>query len=186
MTSTMPLAAVAGAATWTLLEYVIHRWLGHHPRLRGNPFGVEHVRHHSEGNYFAPNLKKAAAAGLVAIVVGAPAALLAGAPGVAFVAGLLVMYVGYEVMHRREHTHAGLGRYGRWARRHHFHHHFVDPRTNHGVTTPLWDLVFGTYRRPDVIPVPARLCMAWLLDDRGAIRAEHAGSYRLRGRIAAE
>jgi hypothetical protein len=62
MTSTLPLAAVAGAAAWTFLEYVIHRWLGHHPRLRGNPFGVEHVRHHSEGNYFAPNRKKAAAA----------------------------------------------------------------------------------------------------------------------------
>ena len=83
--------------------------------------------------------------------------------------------------HRGVGAHTGVGRYGRWARRHHFHHHFVDPKTNHGVTTPLWDLVFRTYRTPEVIPVPAKLCMRWLLDDAGAVRAEHADRYQLRG-----
>lgn len=170
-----------GMFSWTFLEYVIHRWLGHDPRYRGNPFGVEHVRHHAEGNYFAPTPKKAALAALVAAVIGGPAAWLAGAHGAAAVGGLLVMYGTYEVLHRREHTHAGLGGYGRWARRHHFHHHFVDPKTNHGVTTPLWDLIFRTYRAPGVIPVPAKLCMRWLLDDAGAVRAEHAARYQLRG-----
>ncbi len=170
-----------GMFSWTFLEYVIHRWLGHDPRYRGNPFGVEHVRHHAEGNYFAPTPKKAALAALVAVAIGGPAAWLAGAHGAAAVGGLLVMYGTYEVLHRREHTHAGIGRYGRWARRHHFHHHFVDPKTNHGVTTPLWDLVFGTYRTPAIIPVPAKLCMRWLLDDAGAVRAEHAARYQLRG-----
>ena len=170
-----------GMFSWTFLEYVIHRWLGHDPRYRGNPFGVEHVRHHAEGNYFAPTPKKAALAALVAVVIGGPAAGLAGAHGAAAVGGLLVMYGTYEVLHRREHTHAGIGRYGRWARRHHFHHHFVEPKTNHGVTTPLWDLVFGTYRTPEIIPVPAKLCMRWLLDDAGAVRAEHAARYQLRG-----
>jgi sterol desaturase/sphingolipid hydroxylase (fatty acid hydroxylase superfamily) len=170
-----------GMFSWTFLEYVIHRWLGHDPRYRGNPFGVEHVRHHAEGNYFAPTPKKAAAAAVVAVVLGGPAVLLVGAHGAAAIGGLLVMYGTYEVLHRREHTHAGIGAYGRWARRHHFHHHFVDPKTNHGVTTPLWDLVFGTYRAPGVIPVPAKLCMRWLLDDAGAVRAEHAARYQLRG-----
>ena len=53
-------AVLLGAFTWTFLEYVIHRFLGHFPRLRKNPFGVEHVRHHIEGNYFAPSYKKLA------------------------------------------------------------------------------------------------------------------------------
>ena len=52
-------AAIVGALTWSFLEYVIHRWLGHDRRFRGNPFGVEHIRHHAEGGYFAPNKKKA-------------------------------------------------------------------------------------------------------------------------------
>jgi len=42
--------AAVGAASWTLLEYVIHRWGGHDRRFRRTPFGVEHIRHHIAGN----------------------------------------------------------------------------------------------------------------------------------------
>lgn len=174
-------AALLGVLTWTLLEYVIHRWLGHHPALRRNPFGREHVRHHSEGDYFAPTSKKVVVVGAALVVMGAPVVAVAGSHGAAWALGLVGFYVAYEILHRREHTHAGIGAYGRWARRHHFHHHFVDPRTNHGVTSPLWDLVFRTYRRPGVIAVPERLCMAWLRDaTTGDIRAEHRARYVLR------
>ena len=80
---------------------------------------------------------------MFASVVGVPAVAIAGYHlGAAYVAGLVGFYGVYEWLHRREHTHAGIGPYGRWARRHHFHHHFVDGRTNHGVTSPIWDLVF--------------------------------------------
>jgi hypothetical protein len=72
--------------------------------------------------------------------------------------------------------------YGRWARRHHFSHHFVDARYNHGVTTPIWDMVFGTYRRPVPIKVPAKLTMSWLLDEGGQLRPEYSGDYFLAGR----
>lgn len=178
---TLGLAVVGGAATWSFLEYVIHRWLGHDRRFRGNPFGVEHVRHHAEGDYFAPTIKKLGVAAIVAVAIGAPVVWLGGAVGAAWIAGLLAFYGVYEAFHRREHTHPGIGRYGRWARAHHFHHHFVDPRSNHGVTSPLWDLAFGTYQRTAVIPVPRRLAMAWLVDDAtGGVRAEHAHRYALR------
>jgi len=46
-------AGVSGILTWTLLEYLIHRWGGHDRRFRRTPFGKEHVRHHIEGDYFA-------------------------------------------------------------------------------------------------------------------------------------
>jgi sterol desaturase/sphingolipid hydroxylase (fatty acid hydroxylase superfamily) len=175
-------AIACGVLTWTLLEYLIHRWMGHDRRFRKSPFGVEHVRHHIEGNYFAPSWKKLIAAAIFTIVAGVPALALAGThAGAAYVAGLVVFYGVYEVLHRREHTHAGIGPYGRWARRHHFHHHFVDGRVNHGVTSPIWDFVFGTYQRPTLIRVPAKLCMPWLRDpSTGGIRAEHAGTYQLR------
>ena len=174
-------AVASGVLTWTLLEYLIHRWMGHDRRFRRTPFGVEHIRHHIEGNYFAPTWKKLIAAAVIAIVVGLPAIALAGVvPGLAYVSGLISFYGVYEWQHRREHTHAGIGPYGRWARRHHFHHHFVDGRTNHGVTSPLWDLAFGTYATPTIIKVPAKLCMAWLIDPAtGEVRAEHAVTYQL-------
>ena len=52
-------AALTGLLGWSFLEYMIHRFLGHDPRTRPNPFATEHVRHHIEGGYFAPSWKKA-------------------------------------------------------------------------------------------------------------------------------
>ena len=175
-------ALLAGVLTWTLLEYLIHRWMGHDRRFRKSPFGVEHIRHHIEGNYFSPTWKKLIAAAIFASVLSGPAIALAGTTsGLAYVAGLTSFYGIYEWLHRREHTHAGIGWYGRFVRRHHFHHHFVDGRKNHGVTTPIWDLVFGTYQAPTSIRVPTKLCMSWLLDPAtGNVRAEHAATYQLR------
>jgi dihydroceramide fatty acyl 2-hydroxylase len=176
------LAIAMGVLTWTLLEYVIHRWMGHDRRFRRSPFGVEHIRHHVEGNYFAPTWKKVVAAAIVAPIVGTPAIALVGVThGALYVAGLLGFYAVYEWLHRREHTHAGFGAYGRFVRRHHFHHHFVDGRKNHGVTTPLWDFVFGTYEHPSQIKVPRKLCMDWLIDPAtGDVHAAHARTYSLR------
>jgi sterol desaturase/sphingolipid hydroxylase (fatty acid hydroxylase superfamily) len=174
-------ALVLGALTWSFMEYVIHRWLGHDTRTRPNPFATEHVRHHGEGNYFAPGWKKALAALAVVGLLSGPAIWLAGtSAGLAFVLSFAGTYLGYEAMHRRAHTHAGIGAYGRFARRHHFYHHFTDPRMNHGVTSPVWDWVFGTLRPPGVIRVPERLAMHWLIDpETRAVRPEHAEHYEL-------
>lgn len=170
-----------GAFTWSFLEYVIHRWLGHDRRFKKGIFAKEHIRHHIEGDYFAPSWKKALFGLSIAAVAAPIAALLLGpGPGLGYVAGLLLFYAAYEVLHRREHTSAGIGPYARWARRHHFHHHFENGKVNHGVTSPLWDIVFGTYERPQVIHVPRRLCMSWLRDpETGGIRREHAATFTL-------
>ena len=175
--------ALLGAFSWTFLEYVLHRWLGHDARYRRNPFGVEHVRHHVEGDYFAPSYKKLIIAAITSVVLCVPAILLAGRTlGIAYVLGLMGFYGAYEVLHRLEHTHPGIGPYGRWARRHHLYHHFVDGRANHGVTSPLWDFVFGTYRKPGVITVPRKLCVSWLKDPvTGDVRAAFADTYALKG-----
>jgi sterol desaturase/sphingolipid hydroxylase (fatty acid hydroxylase superfamily) len=180
------LGAVAGAATWSLLEYLIHRFAGH--VRTNNIFGVEHTAHHSRGDYFAPAWKKVAAAvGVAAIAVG-PAVLVGGLwPGLAYVAGLSGFYLYYEILHRLEHVWGGWGPYARWARAHHFHHHFHDPSVNHGVTSPIWDMVFGTYVRPGVIRVPQKLAMGWLIDpETGDIHEQWQGRYELRRRRVAK
>jgi sterol desaturase/sphingolipid hydroxylase (fatty acid hydroxylase superfamily) len=179
----LTLAVLAGALTWTLLEYWIHRSLGHNKRFKKNPFAVEHIRHHIEGNYFAPTWKKLLAAVLAAAIASVPAIWALGTTvGPAYVAGLIGFYLVYELMHRLEHVFPGLGPYGRWARRHHFTHHFTDARYNHGVTTPIWDFVFGTYKKPGTIVVPKKLCMEWLKDpETGAVRADWADTYVLQG-----
>ncbi len=159
------LAFIFGVFTWTFMEYVIHRWLGHHPRFRPNFFSKEHIQHHSKGHYFATAKKKIVIASVAVKVMLPISWLVVGFQvGTAWVLGVGFMYLGYEWLHWRLHTHQGIGAYGRYLRKHHFYHHFVEPRMNHGVTSPIWDVVFGTYRTPQVIPVPAKLAMPWLVD----------------------
>ena len=173
------IAFVAGCALWTLLEWLIHNFLGHHGKGK-NPFGQEHVRHHATTHYFAPTWKKVLAA---TPVIGTVLALmwLLSPPFVAvpLVTGLTVMYISYEVIHRRAHTHGPTGPYSRWVRRHHYYHHFRNPRMNHGVSTPIWDMVFGTYIKvTEPIRVPEKHAMSWLVDpETGEVRPEYADDY---------
>jgi sterol desaturase/sphingolipid hydroxylase (fatty acid hydroxylase superfamily) len=176
------LAALAGVTLWSLVEYLLHRFLGHDRRTLPNGFASEHTRHHSEGDYFAPTWKKALVAVVAAPAVSALATLMLGLPlGAVFGGSFVAMYVLYEWVHRRAHTHRGWGAYGRYLRRHHFHHHFANPRANHGVTSPVWDVVFGTFERPGRIRVPARLRMRWLVDPAtGEVVRDLAAFYELR------
>jgi Fatty acid hydroxylase len=174
------LAAAAGIAGWSASEYLIHRYLGHEWAKRRNAFSVEHVRHHATTSYFAASWKKAAAAAASAAIVGPLASAAVGRRrGVAFTAGYVAMYVSYEVLHRRAHTHPPTGHYSRWLRKHHFHHHFMSPKMNHGVTSPLWDHVFGTHQAPGPIRVPARHAMQWLLDEDGQVAEAYRDDYVL-------
>lgn len=178
------LAAIAlGILTWTLLEYVFHRFVGHSRHANKNPFGGEHTAHHSRGNYFAPSWKKALATVVFTAMVLPLATVVAGFElGLAFTCGLIGFYVSYEVLHRLMHVYEGIGPFGRWARRHHFFHHFHDPKKNHGVTSPLWDIVFGTHEPVRVkVEVPEKLAMQWLTDPAtGEVKRHLSSSFALR------
>jgi len=174
-------AFALGAVGWTLAEYLLHRFLFHgaSPTRWG---AYEHRRHHAEGAYFAPWWQKGlAAGGVTALLLPGSMAASGAAAGVAFTAGFVACYLAYEVLHRIAHTRPPRGAYGRWRRRNHFAHHFQDPRRAHGVTTPLWDVVFGTTLASGVVRVPRRLAMPWLVDATGRIRTAFARDYELVG-----
>ncbi|MCU0658824.1 MAG: sterol desaturase family protein [Polyangiaceae bacterium] len=185
----------AGVMTWSLAEYCIHRFVGHGPkRVRGgswrellSPGGIaaefnrEHVAHHVDPTYFAPTWRKALAAAAVGFTSGVAAtALLGPRRGISYAAGLLSMYTSYEWVHRRIHTHAPAGPYGRWVRMNHWHHHRT-PRSNHGVTSPLWDRVFGTSEPVERVRLPRGVAPPWLVDDQGELRADFCEDYELVG-----
>ena len=173
----------AGAFAWTLGEYVIHRWVMHELRGRGLP-SREHLVHHAdpENNPGRPVLSWIGIA-VVGAVLFLPVGLaLVGAWwGSALYVGWLVGYGIYEQLHERSHSHAPRNAYGTWLRRHHFHHHHGHPLTNHGVTSPLWDLVFGTLERNEHVDVPRRHAMAWLVDEHGEVKPEYRDTYRIVG-----
>lgn len=173
-------AVVAGAVAWTAAEYGLHRFAMHVPRGRGLA-STEHLKHHADVTYFSPASKKAAsAAGSTAVVYPVAASIAGRRRALPFTAGFLVTYYAYEIAHRRTHTHPPANRYGRWARRNHLHHHFGAPLRNFGVTTSIWDRLFGTADEPGVITVPRRMAPVWLLDDAGEVRAEFAADYRVK------
>lgn len=155
---------ILGMITWTFTEYALHRGLGH-KRKRKNPFTVEHLLHHKKVNYFAKPIKKVISACLVFSLMMLLLSLIGNLSiALSFSSGFIWMYLIYEMVHRRIHTHAPHNQYGRWMRKHHLHHHFKNPRVNHGVTTPFWDWVFGTLEIPNTVRVPQNLILKWMLD----------------------
>jgi sterol desaturase/sphingolipid hydroxylase (fatty acid hydroxylase superfamily) len=169
-----------GASGWTLAEYLTHRFSGHGKNARSN-FAKEHLQHHALVDYFAPPAKKAAMAiPSVAALAGVSCVALGASSGAVFTAGFVVTYIGYEILHKRLHTHGPSGPWGRHLRRHHFAHHFDDARLNHGVTSSFWDRVFGTYAPAKQLRVPAHRAPIWLRPDEGQpLSAELSGDYTL-------
>lgn len=147
---------VAGWLTWTLSEYVLHRWLMH--ALRRGLLYREHLRHHAQPRNIGwrSNVATLSRMGLVPLAA-ALAGGLDGSGGIAIAAGWIFGYESYEILHWRSHDFAplpALGGYDRWLRRRHLHHHAVRPTANFGVTVDFWDRAFGTWERPGKISAP--------------------------------
>ena len=174
------LAFALGALGWTFAEYLIHRFDGHGMRGR-TPFSREHLAHHADSRSFAATWKKLLIAALVFPTMAYLGQGVVGEAGLPFAAGFIVMYGIYEVLHRRIHTHAPLNAWGEWARRHHLVHHHVAPKRNHGVTTSLWDHVFGTWQASEQVRVPRKQAPAWMVEGDEVLPA-FRGTYRLAGR----
>lgn len=134
-------ALASGLALWTIVEYLMHRWVLH--RL------APHYQHHDEPDtlayIFAPlwlsGVSAAVLLALVALAIGSwqRAALVE--------AGTVGGYLMYEALHVRMHSPVAGGRLLRALRKHHFYHHFADDTRCYGVTTPVWDYVFRTGSR---------------------------------------
>jgi cyclopropane-fatty-acyl-phospholipid synthase len=140
---------VAGLASWSAIEYVLHRFVLHSLE----PFRRWHAEHHERPTALicAPTLLSAT---LIGTLVFLPAVLLAGWwPACALTLGVLIGYLGYAITHHALHhwhsNNAWLKRRKRW----HALHHHSGQAACYGVTSPLWDHVFGsTYHAPRAAP----------------------------------
>ena len=173
-----------GAAIWTLIEYVMHRFV-FHQRMLGRLIAREHIRHHSKVDYFVRWTMKVAFALPLLLTIMTISSLIVGVRlGTSVPIGVLVGYGYYEALHRLIHVREPWGAYGRWARRHHLLHHFGRSDMNHGVTSPLWDIVFGTHAERQVVRIPKQHVrkFPWLIEgDRAtvAIATTFSDDYRI-------
>ena len=182
--ATFVAALAFGAALWTFGEYVLHRFAMHALDGKGI-MSREHLEHHVHSAWHFSVTHILSWTGMLAVGFGAwlPLTwwLLGPVAGFGVAIGWALGYFFYEYVHAVAHLRPPTGRYSRWVRLHHFHHHFGHPTSNHGVSTLVWDRVFGTLETPQVVRVPRRLALPWLVDADGELRPEFEGQYVLVG-----
>lgn len=171
-----------GVFTWPVVEYLLHRFLGHDLKLK-TLFKKEHTRHHAETNYFAPlKFKIAAAIPVVSLAI----FLLNFFTGdmeiaVSSTLGFLMMFSFYEYTHWSFHAKAPKTKLGLKLRKHHLSHHFQSPKMNHGVTSTWMDKAFGTYLEPGIVKVPKSVAMPWLFEPgKKTLDPKWADNFQLR------
>lgn len=149
------LLVATGVFAWTLLEYVLHRWVFHFPPNPASEFQRDfsfliHGVHHDYPSDPDRLVMPPVVAAVLAVAIGFPLRGLLG-PVLfnPFFTGLLAGYLWYDLTHYAVHHLPQRTAIGKAQKRNHLLHHFKSPAALYGVTSPLWDHVFGTYPKPD-------------------------------------
>ncbi len=149
----LPVGFLAGLFFWTWVEYNIHRFFFHfcpstpwQERIVFLFHGVHHAQPRMKTRLVMPPAVSIPGSllflGLFYLLI----AKLLGHPDWvgAVVSGFTVGYLTYDLMHYA--THHFVMRRGvfKYLKRHHMLHHYKTPDKRFGVSSPLWDWVYGT------------------------------------------
>ncbi|HUB09618.1 MAG TPA: sterol desaturase family protein [Myxococcales bacterium] len=142
-----------GALLWSLLEYGLHRLVMHGalrdagtPEKRFRAFmlhGYHHEFPDDRMRLVMPPMGSWPIGAMVALVwrfAFGPAAWLV------IFAGTAAGYVAYDWTHYYTHHARPKTRLGKWVRRYHMRHHFENEDRFYGISSPLWDVIFGTFK----------------------------------------
>jgi sterol desaturase/sphingolipid hydroxylase (fatty acid hydroxylase superfamily) len=145
--------ALAGWFVWTLVEYLMHRFFFHyHPKTEKlkRVFFLVHGVHHAQPLCRTRLVMPPA----ISIPLGVT---FYGVFHVMFdlllvrplwfspvFSGFVIGYIAYDLMHYTLHHARAKGGYMAMCRRQHMRHHGTCPGMRFGVSSPVWDYVFGT------------------------------------------
>jgi sterol desaturase/sphingolipid hydroxylase (fatty acid hydroxylase superfamily) len=137
---------LGGLLTWTLMEYILHRYVFHineyFPFLTRFHYiihGVHHENPRDRERLFMPPVPGT----IIAFFIFSFWYLLFNLNALAFTAGISNGYLLYSYIHYTIHTNPS-NPYFRKLLAHHAKHHFKYPDKAYGVSSPLWDIVFRT------------------------------------------
>jgi len=140
-----------GWLVWTLVEYFVHRVVFHMRFADTRDGKVAGFLMHGYHHQYPRDPSRLVLPPLVSL----PLALvhflvthfvLGGGVFDAGLSGFLAGYVAYDTVHYVvHHTKKTTGVTG-WMRRYHLLHHHDQEPGRYGVSSPLWDLVFGTFQ----------------------------------------
>ena len=137
-----------GIIVWTLTEYLLHRFVFHyHPssgwgkRLHFLMHGVHHDYPSDAKRLVMP---PAVSIPLALLFYGLFVWMLQPLQAQALMIGFTVGYLVYDLMHYALHHAQFRSGWLYRLKRHHMRHHYADPSRGFGVSSPLWDRVFGS------------------------------------------
>lgn len=138
---------LAGSLSWTFFEYIMHRFLFHYmaESERARKFiYVMHGNHHhyprDKERLFMPPVPSL----ILASAIFAIQYLILGNLTFVFFPGFIIGYLMYGTMHYAIHAWNPPFRWLKPLWRNHHLHHYKDEGKGYGVSTTLWDHVFGT------------------------------------------
>lgn len=147
------LAILLGIFIWTLSEYLLHRFVFHMPahgkRMERIVFlfhGVHHAQPQCKTRLVMPPVVSLPLAaifyGLFVLII---QYILRGAGWVApLFTGFGIGYLAYDLTHYATHHFPMRSGYMKYLKRNHMQHHYKTPHKRFGVTSSIWDWVFGT------------------------------------------
>jgi sterol desaturase/sphingolipid hydroxylase (fatty acid hydroxylase superfamily) len=142
---------VAGLFIWTLTEYLLHRFVFHYEPSSNWGKQLHFLMHGVHHDY--PNDSKrlvmppAVSIPLAALFYGLFLLLIGPTFVPTFFAGFILGYIFYDTIHYATHHAPMKSKTAQWVKHHHIRHHYSNDTRGYGVTTPLWDYVFGTMDR---------------------------------------
>jgi sterol desaturase/sphingolipid hydroxylase (fatty acid hydroxylase superfamily) len=150
---------VLGFLAWTLIEYLLHRFVFHlapdqsfeSKRKQFMVHGYHHEFPNDRLRLVAPLLLSAPIGIVIALVY---FLLLGRYHGLIWFAGTIVGYLAYDWVHYYTHHFRPTTRLGKFLRRYHMEHHYKDSDSHFGISSPLWDWVFGTAKSHDGVVEP--------------------------------
>jgi sterol desaturase/sphingolipid hydroxylase (fatty acid hydroxylase superfamily) len=141
---------VAGVVAWSLSEYWLHRLFFHWkpPGKWGERmhFLVHGVHHTWPKDKYRLVMPPAVSIALYFVFLGIFFVVLGPVYMWGFHAGYVFGYMLYDLTHYYIHHFTPRTEYGRTLKKHHMLHHFKDSSNRYGVSSMVWDHVFGTYR----------------------------------------
>lgn len=138
-----------GLMVWTLTEYLLHRFVFHYEPKTDFGKKIHFLAHGVHHDYPNDSLRlvmpPVISLPLAALFYGLFHVLLGATFLPPFFAGFLVGYLFYDMIHYATH-HAPMTTtaVGLWVKKHHMRHHYQMDDMFYGVSTPLWDYIFGT------------------------------------------
>ncbi|EDQ91243.1 uncharacterized protein MONBRDRAFT_15270 [Monosiga brevicollis MX1] len=140
---------MGGFLLWTFLEYMLHRFLFHILFSQSHFFITFHFLLHGQHHKFPLDKGRLVFPPVAGFMMASPfyllfRSLLSAPTADTLMAGALLGYVSYDLIHYYLHHGKPTLAYFQDLKDYHRRHHYKEPDLGYGISSKLWDYPFGT------------------------------------------